>query len=98
MEKGRRSRVFGIVCESVTSGTSCLFTEGFIWAIEGCIVEQLVIIFYQLKALGLKFSLGHIFCFYISASLAPLANSALISTPTVHCECEDRMARERTDQ
>jgi len=32
----------------------------------------------------------------ISASLCPIANSAMINTLTVHCQWEDETARERT--
>src|SRR6218665_489333 len=32
----------------------------------------------------------------ISAPSAPLPNSAMMSTLTVHCQCEDKAARERT--
>jgi len=35
--------------------------------------------------------------FEISAPFVPLANSAMMSTLTVHCQWEDETARERTD-
>src|SRR6218665_1564870 len=50
----------------------------------------------QSRALGFKYRPGQKFSLRFLLRLYPIANSAMMSTLTIHCEWEDETLRERT--
>src|SRR6218665_1552582 len=63
------------------------------WVCSGLVVSLLDC---QLRGQGYKSPPEQIYVSRFLLHLRPLANSAMTSTPTVHCQWEDEMARERT--
>ena len=79
-------RIFTNVCLGLHGGQGVCGHLGLVVSMQDC----------QSWSSGFKSRSGHKFGSRFQLHLCPLANSALMSTLTAHCQCEDEKVKEMT--